>query len=147
LWLFQLFYNTNKLIKNIENYFESAIEKFRTNFPDEDNIELNFKKLKSDLGGHVFNGIAESIIGSDITVFEVSDSNPNVMIELGTALTWNRRIIPLKKFNSPEIPSDISGQHWIKYEDSGAKIHDIDLQEKLDIMVERSIKKKRKNAT
>ena len=136
------YYNTAALIENIKKYFLIAIENFKSDHHDEGNIKLNFKKLGADYGSHIFNGIAESIIGSDIAIFEVSDRNPNVMIELGVALTWNRRVLPLRELNSPESPSDISGQHWIKYEQSGEIIDDEDFNDKLDIMVERAILKK-----
>jgi hypothetical protein len=43
-------------------------------------------------------------------LFETSDNNPNVMIEMGVALTWDRRVFPIKKKGRPKPPSDISGQ-------------------------------------
>jgi len=138
------YYETADIIENIKRYFETSIENFKSDHQEETNIKLNFKKLTAGYGGHVFNSIAESIIGSDIAVFEVSDRNPNVMIELGVALTWDRRVLPLRELNSPESPSDISGQHWIKYEQSGEIIHDEDFHDKLNIMVERAILKKGK---
>jgi hypothetical protein len=59
-------------------------------------ITLQFEKLTAGYGEHLFNTIVRSIIGSDIAVFEVSDQNPNVMIELGVALTWGVRVLPLR---------------------------------------------------
>jgi hypothetical protein len=105
-------------------------------------VELNFEKLAAGFGEHVFNNIAGKIIGSDIAIFEVSNHNPNVMIELGVALTWGIRVMPLREINSPDIPSDISGQTWIAYENSGKNLADTDFQQNLDVMVERAIRKK-----
>jgi hypothetical protein len=72
-------------------------------------------------GEHLFNKIAVDIISSDIAVFETSDYNPNVMIEMGVALTWGVRVLPIKKKGRPIPPSDISGQTWAKYTDDGSK--------------------------
>jgi hypothetical protein len=51
----------------------------------------------------------------DIAVFDVSDLNPNVMIEIGVALTWGIRMLLIRENGSPTPPSDISGQTWAKY--------------------------------
>ena len=136
------YYNIEDIIKNIKSYFEIAIENFNLNNPEEGNVKLKFRKLTAGYGEHVFNSIAESIIGSDIAIFEVSDNNPNVMIELGVALTWGITVLPLIEKSSSEIPSDISGQTWIKYEKSGEIIHDHDFEDKLNITVQRAIFKK-----
>ena len=75
--------------------------------------------LAAGYGEHLFNEIARNIIGSDIAVFEASNSNLNVMIELGVALTWGVRVLPIKLEGQPPPPSDISGQTWVDYINSG----------------------------
>jgi len=42
--------------------------------------------LSAGYGRHLFNEIASDIISADIAVFEASDLNANVMIEIGVAL-------------------------------------------------------------
>ncbi|HEY6534813.1 MAG TPA: hypothetical protein VIY08_03245 [Candidatus Nitrosocosmicus sp.] len=71
------FYNTDNLKNNIQKMFEDVLKKY--NLMNESSIELDFEDLSAGYGGHLFNKIAESIIASDIAVFEISDSNPNVM--------------------------------------------------------------------
>ncbi len=66
------------------------------------------------------------------------------MIELGVALTWGVRVLPLREKKSPEPPTDISGQTWIEYENSGEKIFDKEFHKKLEKMIERAIAKKGK---
>ncbi|MCW7070372.1 MAG: hypothetical protein OCU17_07250, partial [Methanophagales archaeon] len=105
------YYNTDQLISNIKKYFQKAVETYSEK-PSKEKITLQFEKLTAGYGEHLFNTIARSIIGSDIAVFEVSDQNPNVMIELGVALTWGVRVLPLREKNSPKPPTDISGQTW-----------------------------------
>lgn len=135
------YYNTDQLINNIKNYFQKAVEMYNKKRSKE-KITLQFEKLTAGYGEHLFNTIARSIIGSDIAVFEVSDQNPNVMIELGVALTWGVRVLPLREKKSPNPPTDISGQTWIEYEESGGKIIDEEFHKKLEKMIERAISKK-----
>jgi len=135
------YYNTDQLISNIKKYFQKAVETYSEK-PSKEKITLQFEKLTAGYGEHLFNTIARSIIGSDIAVFEVSDQNPNVMIELGVALTWGVRVLPLREKNSPKPPTDIPGQTWIEYEESGGKIIDEEFHRKLEKMIERAISKK-----
>ena len=135
------YYNTDQLINNIKKHFQKAVEMYDEKHSKE-KITLQFEKLTAGYGEHLFNTIARSIIGSDIAVFEVSDQNPNVMIELGVALTWGVRVLPLREKNSPKPPTDISGQTWIGHEESGEKIIDEEFHKKLEKMIERAISKK-----
>ena len=134
-------YNTEQLINNIKGHFQKTVEMYNEKHPNE-KITLQFEKLAGGYGEHLFNAIARSIIGSDIAVFEVSDQNPNVMIELGVALTWGVRVLPIRAKNSSKPPTDISGQTWIEYDESGKKIMDEEFHKKLEKMIERAISKK-----
>ena len=135
------YYESDQLINNIEKNFQKVVDMYNEK-QSKEKITLQFEKLTAGYGEHLFNTIARSIIGSDIAVFEISDQNPNVMIELGVGLTWGVRVLPLRKKNSPNPPSDISGQTWIGYEESGKKIIDGEFYKKLEKMIERAISKK-----
>jgi hypothetical protein len=135
------FYNSDLLIRNIYEYFQKTVKMYNEKHPESD-IVLEFEKLTAGYGEHLFNTIVRDIISSDIAIFEISDQNPNVMIELGVALTWGVCMLPLKEKNSPEPPSDISGQTWIEYKRSGEKILDKEFHKKLMKMIERIIAKK-----
>jgi hypothetical protein len=134
------YYDTDNLVKSIEEYFNQAIILYNSKHPEK--IQLKFDKLEAGYGTHLFNSIASSIIGSDIAVFDTSDHNPNVMIELGVSLTWGIRVLLIREKDSPDIPSDISGQTWIKYEDSGKKILDDKFSKQLEVMITRAIASK-----
>jgi len=138
------YYPTDQLIENIKQHFQKAVDAYNEKHSGE-KITMRFKKLAAGYGEHLFNDIARSIISSDIAVFEVSDQNPNVMIELGVALTWGVRVLPLREKNSPKPPTDISGQTWIEYEEAGKKIIDEEFQQKLENMIEQAISKKGEN--
>ena len=71
-----------------------------------------------------------------------SDLNPNVMVEIGVALTWGVRVLPIKLEGRPSPPSDISGQTWVDYRDSGGEFIDPKHLEKLVRMVQRAARKK-----
>ena len=135
------FYDSNKLKENIHMEFKQAIEKYNSQ-SGKLKIELNFKSLAAGYGEHLFNQIARDIISSDIAVFETSDLNPNVMIEIGVALTWGKRVLPIKKLGCKSPPSDISGQTYVEYEENGSNFVSKSHEDDLFAMVERAIQKK-----
>lgn len=66
------------------------------------------------------------------------------MIEMGVALTWGIRVLPIKRVDRPKPPSDISGQTWANYEESGERFTDSEHYAKLVSLVERAARKKSK---
>ena len=136
------FYDTESLKKNVELKFSIALK----NVSDRknENYQLVFESLSAGLGEHLFNEIARNIIGADIAVFDTSNLNPNVMIELGVALTWGTRVLPIRAQGSEKPPSDISGQTWIEYSDSFNNILDTTFNKKLEKMIQRSLARKKK---
>jgi len=134
------FYDTEIIVKSLEEHFQQALLLYNNKHPAK--VKLKFDKLEAGYGSHLFNPIAASIIGSDIAVFDTSDYNPNVMIELGVSLTWGIRVLPIREKTSPDTPSDISGQTWIKYENSGKTILDENFSKKLEVMISRAIASK-----
>ncbi len=111
------YYDTETLLTALQGEFARALAASSA----KDELTLDFVALRAGYGEHLFNQIARSIIAWDIAVFETSDGNPNVMIEMGVALTWGTRVHPIRQESRPEPPSDISGQTWACYRDSGAE--------------------------
>ena len=138
------YYDSSALRSNIETSFKLAVSEYN-NFPDAIQVTLVFRSLEAGYGEHLFNEIARDIISADIAVFETSDLNSNVMLEMGVALTWGVRVLPIKVLDRPKPPSDISGQTWADYEDSGKLFIDKDHQSKLMRMVERAARTKAKS--
>ena len=135
-------YDTSELVNNIHKMFEVTIGEYNEN-TDSPKIDLIFKPLSAGYGQHLFNEIARDIISTDIAVFDASDLNPNVMIEIGVALTWGVRMLLIRENGSPTPPSDISGQTWAKYSNNGSEFlpgH----AERLLSMIEFAIRKKRR---
>lgn len=137
------YYSSAGLCRNIKRKFTFAVSGYNGD-PKSINISLEFIKLGAGFGEHVFNEIARDIISADIAVFDTSDLNPNVMLEMGVALTWGVRVLPIRSDDCPSPPSDISGQTWATYEplSDASKFKEAKFQEKLKRMVFRAAQKK-----
>ena len=134
-------YDADLLQRNVKEMFDVALSRYNAS-PNAMKAELSFRPLAAGYGEHLFNEIARDIIASDIAVFDTSDLNPNVMLELGVALTWGVRVLPIRLHSQPPPPSDISGQTWAQYKESATVFLDPDHPEKLLRMVERATRKK-----
>ena len=134
-------YDSDQLITNIHHMFERAVAEYNALHLSYQ-ISLDFRALSAGYGEHLFNEIARDIISADIAVFETSNLTPNVMVELGVALTWGIRVLPIKRQGQPTPPSDISGQTWIDYQDSASTFMDPEHSQKLIRMIERAARKK-----
>lgn len=134
-------YDSDELIANVRDMFEAAVAEYNDlhiSYP----VALDFHALSAGYGEHLFNEIARDIISADIAAFETSDLTPNVMVELGVALTWGVRVLPIKREGQPTPPSDISGQTWVNYQDSARTFTDPEHNQKLVRMIERAARKK-----
>jgi hypothetical protein len=134
-------YETSKLKSNVEAMILTAAQAYGKR-PQNVPITVEFRPLEAGYGEHLFNEIARDIISADIAVFEASDLNPNVMLEMGVALTWGVRVLPIKAEGRPRPPSDISGQTWADYRNNAAEFLDPGHQDKLANMIERAVRKK-----
>jgi len=132
-------YDSDRLRLSIEHMFQETVNEFNTTAQD---VRLAFIPLAAGYGEHLFNEIARNIIGADISVFDTSDLNPNVMIEVGVALTWGVKVLVIREAESGEPPTDISGQTYADYADSGSEFVDPQHRRKLYGMVERAVQKK-----
>ena len=137
-------YDTDKLRINVEESFKLAVDEYNS-LKNAIPVDLDFRSLAAGYGEHLFNEICRDIISSDIAVFDTSELNPNVMLEMGVALTWGIRVLPIKSKDCPKPPSDISGQTWADYEDNAQVFLDPDHSKKMVRMVERAARKKQKS--
>ncbi len=133
-------YDSDSLVENLRDEFGGAVEQYNSK-PGHDKLSLDFKELRAGLGKHVFNQIVRDIISSHIAIFETFDLNPNVMIEMGIALTWGVRVLPIRAEGTPQPPSDISGQTWAIYRNSGEMFCIPDFRNALMAMIARAMRK------
>lgn len=134
-------YDTRKLLTMLRRDFRVALKAYNIE-PGHESATLDFRRLRAGYGGHLFNEIARDLISADIAVFETSDHNPNVMIEMGVALTWGTRVLPIKKRGRPRPPSDISGHTWADYDASSHRFVDDQHDENLLGMIRRALTRK-----
>lgn len=139
------YFDGTLLRNNVEAMLQRAVEHYNAERHGPD-VVLDHRALNAGYGEHLFNEIARDIIGADIAVFETSDLNPNVMLEIGVALTWGVRVLPIKREDRPTPPSDVSGQTWANHRDSGAEFVDPDHDQKLVRMIQRALRKKGRGA-
>ncbi len=125
--------------------FTAAVKRYNSE-PGNDPVRLTLRSLRAGYGEHLFNEIARDVISSDITVFETSDRNSNVMLEMGVALTWGKRVLPIKKKGRPKPPSDVSGQTWADYDAATYRFVDENHDENLLAMVRRVLRRKASTA-
>jgi DNA-binding MarR family transcriptional regulator len=135
------YFMTSTLRDHVGRMFEAALSALKATHHAL-TVSLDYRPLKGGYGEHLFNDIARDIISADIAVFDASDLNPNVMIEMGVALTWGLRVLPIRDQSAPKPPSDVSGQTWAAYSESGSVWEDPDHASKLVAMVERALRKK-----
>jgi hypothetical protein len=112
--------------------FQTAVNEYNELW---NSIILEFTFLRGDYGYHLFNRIARDIISSDIAVFDASDLNPNVMIEIGVALTWGTKVLIIREKDSLKPLSDISGLTWVEYTKDASCFSDSTHQRELLMMV------------
>jgi hypothetical protein len=135
------YFDSGVLRNNVETMLRLAVERYNQQRHGPA-VVLEHRALNAGYGEHLFNEIARDIIGADIAVFETSDFNPNVMLEIGVALTWGIRVLPIKREDRPTPPSDVSGQTWANHRDSCREFVDPDHNQKLVRMIERALRKK-----
>jgi hypothetical protein len=136
-------YDTSLLVGNIKLHCENAVKAYNEKYT-EDSIKLNFLQLGAAYGEHLFNHIAREIISADIAIFDTSDRNPNVMLEMGVALTWGKRVLPILEQKCEPPPSDISGHTYARYTESGKNFL-MGHEKQMLLMVERAIQNKAKD--
>lgn len=134
-------YNMRALIGNVQSRFRGAVQQYNERHQDA-MITVHFEHLLAGLKKHLFHRIARDIIGADIAVFETSDWNPDVMVEMGAALTWGVPVLPLRRTSARPAVSDVSGQTYVLHEDSAARILCEEFDSQLVSMIEQAIQVK-----
>lgn len=75
--------NAKLAIQKISN---SIINRFDGSNGKKLKYNINYRRLRSSAGRSTFDGIVTKIKNSQVIIFDISEKNPNVMLELGYAL-------------------------------------------------------------
>ena len=112
------------LVKMIQSRFDGKTNKL--------NYKINYRRLRASAGKTMLESILKRIDDSEIIIFDISEKNPNVFLELGIALACSARnkyplIYLIKKRNAEsllsQLPSDLQGYFVTEYiEDNSGKI-------------------------
>ena len=81
-------------------------------------VDVQFKCLKDgEPGAEITKEIKDAIAGAGIVILEISDLNPNVLMELGAAWQADKPMILLREASVAEepLPFNISGLRWETY--------------------------------
>lgn len=82
--------------------------------------ELRYDPLRADevfLGRDLMCNICQHIQESPVSVVDISDWNPNVLLELGMIYGWGRTAILLKcKKSDIDVPVDLRGMLYLEYD-------------------------------
>lgn len=113
-------YDSSMLIANIQEQFRWALEQYNAK-PKSGKKELVIKSLAAEYGEHLFTNMIREILAADIAIFDTSDLNPNVMLELGAALALGVTVLPIRAAQGSKPPSDATGLTWAAYHDSGSR--------------------------
>ena len=103
------FHSNHYRTSSLKIMITEALERFNLNpfFPDE-----HYEPV------HISCEICHRLQQVSVCIFEISDSNPNVMFELGLAYMLGKVVMLLAKRGSPGTQiADIAGIHRIEYED------------------------------
>lgn len=111
-----------------ENIYTDALEKVNQALAQANSgISLQWEYWNIESGTSLSEEIFARMDNSDLFVFDLSDGNPNVFIELGYAIAQIRRsekkMVVLTHDETPrsELPSDISGMFVLKVNDKNLR--------------------------
>lgn len=101
---------------------ESMITKLEKRLADGHDVELQTKYGTFPPGGILWDDVKDSIYNSDISIFDISENNSNVMIEVGLAYGFGKQVFMLKNkesFEAYPTPSDLAAI-YIPYDNKNA---------------------------
>jgi hypothetical protein len=89
--------------------------------------ELGFKIMRADemaAPGLIMDQITDAIVRAGVVVADITHKNPNVMLEVGIAMSLGKTIIMLARKDEP-IPFDLASWRVIFYDDSLAGVESL----------------------
>ena len=112
--------------------FKQLESNVRNSLSEEQKKLVDFRRLRGTAGDYLLRNIYQMIKSSDIMVFDITELNPNVLLELGIAFAireevkQNMKIYLIRetknKRSEKKVPSDLSGYYYTEYRYEGEKI-------------------------
>ena len=70
------------------------------------------------LGTSIVESIQQAIARADLVIVDLTESNPNVMYEMGFAHALKKPVLPIVQQRIGQVPSDIAGYLYLVYDPS-----------------------------
>jgi hypothetical protein len=139
------FYDTALLVSNLEAALARAARELNETREQAGEVPItyHFKTLSASRSGSLFCDICMDIQSSDIAFFEVSNRNPNVMLEYGLAIGSNTILIPLRDEQSQVLPTHLQGIRWYSYRDNGMSLTEAPFVSSLRVILTSCFARKR----
>ena len=102
---------------------KEAINKVKGKVEMEENVDIGIQYGEFPAGRFLFSEVFNAIRNCEIAIFDISENNANVLIEVGIAYGNNRYVILLKNELSKEehkVPSDVGAFIYVPYENNDA---------------------------
>jgi hypothetical protein len=109
---------SHNAIKTLIQQVENRVNKALQNKTPNSEVKIFYSKLRATSGGPIYSTIRDRMQKAYALIFDITDCNPNVMLELGMALQMQAQndysakvflICRADKFESNLLPSDLSG--------------------------------------
>jgi len=118
------FRSSNYSFTEICSSLEKAVENARLDLSEE-GVNVSFKELKFEEDTHIDCSICQTIQVATVPIFEMSDWNPNVMIECGFSIGLNKKPILIRNQKGKELPTDFSGLYRKTYSKPADLVHEV----------------------
>jgi hypothetical protein len=105
-------------LKELITQITKRLDSFKKNHPDVILPELFYSRLRATCGSFIFSSIRDRMTSAYALIFDITDFNPNVMLELGIALELQQSldhsakvflISSSEKYSDNLLPSDLKG--------------------------------------
>lgn len=106
---------------------KEAIDKVKKKVEDKENVRIEVQYGEFPPGKFLFKEVLHAIKNCEISIFDISENCPNVLIEVGMAYGDYKRVVLLKNSLSKKdycIPSDIGAPIYVPYKNNDAICED-----------------------
>lgn len=111
-------------IKELINHVQKRLEKYQLNHQEIECPKLFYSRLRATSGSFLLSSLRERMKTAYAVIFDITDKNPNVMLELGIALELQQNlehsakvflIACAREYSDSLLPSDIRGYFLTTY--------------------------------
>jgi hypothetical protein len=115
---------SSSAIKELINQVQKRLDNYERKQPEIILPKLFYRRLRSTCGSFIFSSIRERMTSAYAIIFDITDYNPNVILELGIALELQQNLEQSAKvfliafgehYSDTLLPSDLRGYFLSTY--------------------------------